>query len=97
MPTSRASAPTASAAKYMTQLCKHWSHRLTVELGETSGKVVFDEDRHCVFHATPESLEIEIVTADDEQLARTQNTVVVHLNRFAFREPFENVEWQQVQ
>ncbi|MDB5571029.1 MAG: hypothetical protein JWN93_2212 [Hyphomicrobiales bacterium] len=97
MPVSRASVPTTSAAKYMIQLCKHWGHRLAVDYNETTGKVVFDDDRKCVFHATPETLELEIETADEEQLARTQNTVVVHLNRFAFREPFENVEWRRLQ
>jgi hypothetical protein len=31
MPVSRAHVSTLSGAKYMIQLCKHWSHKLDVE------------------------------------------------------------------
>ena len=32
MPIAKASVPTTNAAKYMQQLCKHWSHKLEVDL-----------------------------------------------------------------
>jgi uncharacterized protein len=41
MPTAKASVPTANAAKYMQQLCKHWSHKLEVDLSEQRGVVKF--------------------------------------------------------
>lgn len=97
MPVSRSLAPTASAARYMTQLCKHWSHKLDVEYDDRTGKIRFDDDRSCVLHATPEGLEIEIETADDEQLERTQRTLTTHLNRFAFREPFGDLQWRRME
>lgn len=97
MPVSRARVPTASGAKYMTQLCKHWSHKLTVEFNETTGSIAFDDDRRCVLHADPEGLELEVETASDDQLARTQDTVINHLKRFAFREEIGEVNWRRLE
>ncbi len=97
MPISRAHIPTTSAAKYMTQLCKHWSHNLDVEYNETTGRIAFDEDRRCVLHAGPDALEIDAETTSDEQLARTQDTVVNHLKRFAFREDFGEISWRRLE
>jgi uncharacterized protein len=97
MPVSRAYVPTSSGAKYMTQLCKHWSHSLDVAYDETTGRIAFDGDRRCVLHALADGLELEVSTADDEQLARTQNTVVNHLKRFAFREDLGDIEWRRLE
>lgn len=97
MPISRAYVPTASGARYMTQLCKHWSHRLDVDYNETTGRIAFDADRTCVLHALADGLEIEVVTVDDEQLARTQDTVVNHLKRFAFREDLGEINWRRLE
>ncbi len=97
MPISRAHIPTTSAAKYMTQLCKHWSHRLEVEYDETTGRIAFDPERRCVLHATSDALEIDVETASEEQLARTQDTVVNHLKRFAFREDFGEISWRRLE
>ncbi|MDP2356605.1 MAG: DUF2218 domain-containing protein [Beijerinckiaceae bacterium] len=97
MPISRAQISTASGAKYMTQLCKHWSHRLAVEYNETTGRIAFDEERRCILHAAPDALELNVETASDEQLARTQETVVNHLKRFAFREDFGEISWRRLE
>lgn len=97
MPISRAYVPTTSGARYMTQLCKHWAHRLDVSYNETTGRIAFDEERRCVLHAAPEGLEIEVETVGDEQLARTQDTVVNHLKRFAFREELGDISWRRLE
>ena len=38
---STARVPTAKASRYLQQLCKHWSHKLDVELSENEGIVRF--------------------------------------------------------
>lgn len=97
MPISRAHVPTESAARYMTQLCKHWSHRLEVDYNDTTGRIAFDAERSCILHALADGLEIEAVAADEEQLARTQETIVTHLKRFAFREDIGDVSWRRLE
>jgi hypothetical protein len=97
MPISRAHVATASGARYMVQLCKHWSHRLEVEYNDTTGRIVFDPERSCILHALADGLELEVTTASDEQLARMQETVVNHLKRFAFREELGEVSWRRLE
>ena len=41
MPIVSASVATANGSKYMQQLCKHWSHKLEVDLSEQKGVVRF--------------------------------------------------------
>jgi uncharacterized protein len=96
MPVSRAHVPTTSAARYMVQLCKHWSHKLNVAYDDRTGRIEFDTERRGVLHALPDGLEMEVEAANDEQLARTQNTLVTHLKRFAFREDIGEVQWRRL-
>ena len=55
----------------------------------------FADDRLCEFKAEPQSLIIHIEAPDDESLARTQNVVVEHVKRFAFREDLGEVAWSR--
>ena len=45
MPASQATVPTASASRYLQQLCKHWSHKFAVEFTPEHGTIPFDETR----------------------------------------------------
>jgi uncharacterized protein len=93
MPTSETHVPTASGERYMTQLCKHWSHRFEVTLEPGRGRVSFGPDRACRFEASAEELRIRLEAADPDALARLEVVVLDHLHRFAFREDLGAVEW----
>ena len=95
MPVSHAAVTTDSAKKYMIQLCKHWSHKLDVSWDETQGRIAFDQSRSCSLRAEDGLLHMQVETASDEELERTQKTVINHLNRFAFREEFGAVDWRR--
>ena len=84
---------TASASKYLQQLCKHWSHKFAVEFSPAHGTIPFDETRRCTLDASPEGLALRIDAADDTTLERMQGVVIEHLRRFAFREDFSDVQW----
>ena len=90
MATSHGRAETANARRYMTQLCKHWSHRFEVRFDDTTGEVPLPSGP-CRLKAEPDRLEIELETAEADQLNRMEQVVAEHLQRFAFREPFEVV------
>jgi uncharacterized protein len=66
MTMAKAHVPTTNAAKYLQQLCKHWSHRLRVELQEGVGTVHFPD---AVATMTARSSDLVVsVEADDEQM-----------------------------
>lgn len=82
---SLASVPTAHAARYLTQLCKHWSHRFTVAFDDASGRIDLPAGV-CHLTAGPGVLGLVVEAADARTLERLEGVVAEHLNRFAFRE-----------
>jgi hypothetical protein len=97
MPASQATIPTASASRYLQQLCKHWSHKFAVDFTPEHGTIPFDAARVCTLDASSEQLALRIEAADDATLEHTQGVVIEHLKRFAFREDFGEVRWERAQ
>ena len=93
MPASQATIATASASRYLQQLCKHWSHKFAVEFTPQHGTIPFDATRTCTLDASADTLALRIEAADDATLERMQGVVIEHLERFAFREDFGDVSW----
>jgi len=94
MPAAQATIPTASASRYLQQLCKHWSHKYAVSFTPEHGTIPFDETRVCTLDASKDALALRIDAADDATLERMQGVVIDHLKRFAFREEFGDVRWE---
>ena len=69
---------TEHGARYLTQLCKHFAHKIEVSHGDKHGECHFPFG-HAVM--------------DADQLARTKAVIDDHLARFAFREPERTIEW----
>ena len=76
---------TASANRYMVQMCKHFAHKIPAEYSEKAGSIKFEAGT-CRLVAGDTALMLECEAADEERLDRVQNVVVKHLERFAFRE-----------
>ena len=77
--------PTANGARYLQQLCKHWSHKLDVTLSENEGTVRFPA-AVATMTADPEALTVRVEAEDEEALQRIKGVVASHLDRFAFKE-----------
>jgi hypothetical protein len=92
MPTANASVPTANAAKYLQQLCKHWSHRLEVDLSDRKGVVRFP-DGVATLEAGGDALLVTIESEGSETVERLKGVVASHLDRFAFREAPLRFDW----
>lgn len=101
--TSAAAVPTVHASKYLQQLCKHWSHNLTVEFTPDRGTVVFPRDLRgaawasdgrLTMTAQPESLLCQLEAGEPAQLEALQGAVARHLDRFAFREAPLPFDWR---
>lgn len=90
-----ASVPTASASKYLQQVCKHWSHNLTVEFDANKGTIVFPKDARganwaadglVTLTATPGALDCRIDASEPGQCDGLKGALARHIDRFAFRE-----------
>ncbi len=90
---SEARVPTTVARRYLTQLCKHFQHKLPVELGEAEGRIEFAMGV-CTLDAAlvPDTLVIRAAAADEEALGKLEGVVGRHLERFAFRDAL-TVSW----
>ena len=95
--------PTAHASRYLQQLCKHWSHNLTVTFDETKGTVIFPKDARgadwpgdatLVMQARDDALDCHLEASAAEQLEALKGAVSRHLDRFAFREAPLPFDWR---
>ncbi len=77
--------------RYLSQLCKHFEHKVPVTLEEDSGSISFPMGA-CVLRAEPDRL---IMRVSGEDLGRLEDVVARHLLRFAFRSPPEIVWTRQ--
>ncbi|MES2894849.1 MAG: DUF2218 domain-containing protein [Pseudomonadota bacterium] len=91
---SSATVPTAHAARYMVQLCKHFGHKIPASWDGQEGRITF-EAGEAALRATPDTLLLVSSATDAEGLARVEGVVASHLERFAFREPDLAVEWRR--
>jgi len=93
MATTTASVPTTQGSKYLQQLCKHWSHKLTVEFDAAKGVVTFP-NAVATMEAQPDALLVTVETETPEDLDRMKGVVANHLDRFAFREAPLPFDWK---
>ena len=98
-----ASVPTASASRYLQQLCKHWSHNLPVEFTAAEGRIVFPKDVRgrsfpgdgvVTLKAQVSELEVIVEASAPDQLDGLKGAVARHLDRFAFREAPLTFDWR---
>ena len=92
MATSVSNVRTDHASRYLQQLCKHWSHRFSVEFDAAAGRVPFGAENVLDLAAEPGNLVMTLTVEKPEDLERMQNVVADHLKRFAFRVELD-VSW----
>jgi hypothetical protein len=95
--------PTLSASRYLQQLCKHWSHKMTVSFTADQGTILFPKeersesfaaDATVTLQAREEALEVRVNASADRQLETIKAVVASHLDRFAFREAPLALDWR---
>jgi len=84
---------TPNASKYLQQLCKHFAHKIEVSFDETSGRIAFSLGVAEV-SATAEALQVRFADVADALRADAKSVIDQHLARFAFREGFSAMNWQ---
>lgn len=86
---------TASSAKFLQQLCKHFAHKVDVTCDETSGEFRFSCGTS-VLTATASGLDIHVEAETEADLRDTKAVIEDHLLRFAFREAPQPLVWRAV-
>jgi hypothetical protein len=90
---SEARVATPMARRYLTQLCKHFGHRLTVGLTAAGGSIEFPAGI-CRLVAEPDLLTLRAEADDEQRLGEVEHVIVHHLQRFAFRDT-PAVDWMR--
>jgi hypothetical protein len=90
---SEARVATDAARRYLGQLCKHFQHKLPVVFDQRHGRIEF-EAGSCELDAVPDAgmLVMRVFASDEAALARLEEVVSRHLERFAFRDETK-VRW----
>lgn len=84
---------TENSQKYLTQLCKHFAHKIEVEQTGDQGALRFSCGTGYL-QAMADGLHIRVSSPDEANLAETKSVVESHLLRFAFREEAGPLQWQ---
>lgn len=73
------------ASRYLQQLCKHFGHKAEVSFDERQGRVALPMGT-CDLEAADGSLVMRVSADSTQDIARLEQVVGSHLERFAFRE-----------
>ena len=100
--TATARIPTASASKYLLQVCKHWEHNLPVTFDTTHGQITFARDARgadwpadaiVTLDAEDDILVCRINASAEGQRDGLKGALERHIDRFAFREVPLTYNW----
>ncbi|MBO6792169.1 MAG: DUF2218 domain-containing protein [Dinoroseobacter sp.] len=85
---------TPNGAKYISQLCKHFAHKVEAEADGASGFAKLPCGP-AQFSASDASLEVRIDLVAEDKVEMAKHIIDAHLARFAFRENFEAMAWDR--
>lgn len=89
MNTLYAKVTTDAGSRYMVRLCKHWSHKFTVEYDEQQGFIDFGHSQ-CWLRPSASALELELKLGPQQD--DMPQVVAEHLQRMANKETLE-IAW----
>lgn len=88
--------PTHAASRYLQQLAKHWSHKMEVSFSEQEATIAFPNGATLDLRADSETLDVRLSVPEAGDVARMEEVVASHLDRFAFREAPLTFDWRAV-
>ncbi|UEM06249.1 DUF2218 domain-containing protein [Skermanella rosea] len=84
---------TDKAERFMTQLCKHFAHKIPASSENGSGRIQFEAGT-CLLESGPEFLTLRVEAGSDDQRTIVEDVVKSHLERFMWKEPAE-ITWNR--
>jgi hypothetical protein len=85
---------TEHASKYLQQLCKHFAHKVDVTYDENRGEAALPPGP-ATLQASNTALSVTISGETSEQRETARHVIDIHLQKFAFREEFEVMQWSE--
>ncbi|UWQ98184.1 DUF2218 domain-containing protein [Rhodobacteraceae bacterium S2214] len=82
---------TEQAQRYLGTLCKHFGHKVPVELDGNTGRIDLPFGQ-CELAANDAALDMKVSAENKADLDKTAQIIASHLERFAFREN-PQIEW----
>ncbi|NQD92630.1 DUF2218 domain-containing protein [Pseudomonas sp. CrR25] len=89
--TATAHVPTATPARYIGRLCKHFAHKIPVSFDQQQGRIEFAFGL-ALLAAEHDGLRLSVHAPDQEQMVRLQQVVASHFERFAWQEAL-TLDW----
>ena len=83
---------TATPARYISRLCKHFAHKLPVSFDEQQGRIEFAFGLS-LLQADAQGLTLRVESASNDDLVKLQGVVASHFERFAWQEAL-SLDWQ---
>ena len=83
---------TEQAQRYLGTLCKHFGHKVPVELDGNTGRIDLPFGQ-CELAVNGGALDMKVSAENKADLDKTAQIIASHLERFAFREN-PQIEWQ---
>lgn len=81
------------ASTYLKKFCRHFSHKLPTKFDDNHGRVDFPYGP-CDLTAMDSQLIFNLKSENDELMAKLQDVVARHMERFAFRDEIK-VRWER--
>lgn len=76
---------TGKASTYLGTLCKHFDHRVPVQMDGTHGRIELPFGK-CELTANEDALDMKVSAKTKADLDKVAQVIASHLERFAFRE-----------
>ena len=83
---------TDTPARYISRLCKHFAHKITVSFDEQQGRIEFGSGL-ATLKAESQGLRLQVESASCDDLNRLQDVVASHFERFAWQEEL-TLDWR---
>ena len=78
-------------SRYINRLCKHWSHKFTIEQTEQHSSIDFGT-AHCTLTHADDQLTLKLSSASAAELEKMQQVVANHLIRMSSKH-ISDVSW----
>ena len=84
---------TQKAVAYLKKFCRHFAHKLPTEFDDNNGQIEFPFG-NCKVETLGNQLQFTVEAETEELIAKMEDVVARHMERFAFRDEIK-MTWER--